>query len=240
MIVKLQERQEKPQNHLLAILPEGVYYQLEPHLKLAYLSQGEILHLAGETIEELYFPIDCMISITTTMNDGTTAETGLVGNRDVLGINAVMGDAEATQTEYIVQISGRALKIDAPIMRSLFQQNSALRDVMLRYTQALIAQISQTTACNRLHVLEERLARWLLESQDRVESNKLYLTQEFVSNMLGVRRAGVTQAAQKLQDRGIIKYSRGHIEILDLQGLRDCACECFRVVKDEYNRLLGT
>lgn len=233
------ENPEKPHNHLLRILPKQIFRQLEPHLKLVHLTQGEILNLAGQQITELYFPLDCLLSITITVSNGSTVETGLIGNRDVLGVNAFMGRAESTQTEYIVQLSGRALKIKASIMRSLFQRHSELRDVMLCYTQALIAQISQTTACNRLHVLEERFARWLLEARQRVESDKLFLTQEFISNMLGVRRAGVTQAAQKFQEQGIIKYSRGHIEIVDLQKLKSCACECSETVRKEYDRLLG-
>ena len=226
-------------NRLLQIMPSSVYQKLEPHLKLVHLTQGEILHLAGETIQELYFPIDCMLSITLTMSDGSTIETGLIGNRDVLGINSVMGRAETTHTEYIVQVSGRALKINARVMRSLFMQYIQLQDIMLLHTQALIAQISQTTACNRFHTIDQRLARWLLEAQERAGMNQIYLTHEFMSNMLGVRRTGVTVAAQKLQDEEIIRYRRGHIEIIDRQKLEDNACECFCTVKAEYDRLLG-
>ena len=226
-------------NRLLQIMPSSVYQKLEPHLKLVYLSQGEILHLAGETIQELYFPIDCMLSITLTMSDGSTVETGLIGDRDVLGVNSVMGRAETTHTEYIVQVSGRALKIDARIARSLFLQDTQLQDIMLRHTQALIAQISQTTACNRFHNIDQRLARWLLEAQARTKSNKIYLTHEFMSNMLGVRRTGVTLAAGRLQDENIIYYSRGHIKIIDRQRLEEIACECFCTIKAEYDRLLG-
>lgn len=163
----------------------------------------------------------------------------MVGNRELLGINAFMGGSETTQTEYVVQIAGRAMKIEASVLRNEFESNKELRDVLLCYTQAFIAQISQTTACNRLHLLEQRLARWLLEAQDRIDSNELALTQEFISDMLGVRRAGVTQAAQKLQENGLIHYHRGHVRILDQQGLEASACECFRVVRDEYDRLLG-
>jgi CRP-like cAMP-binding protein len=173
------------------------------------------------------------------MSDGSTAEAGLVGRREVIGINAVMGGRETTQTEYIVQVAGSALKIDARILLEEFDRNKELRDVLLRYTQALIAQISQTTACNSLHTLEQRLPRWLLEAQDRVNSNELKLTQEFLSDMLGVRRAGVTQAAQKLQENGLIKYHRGRVQILDQGGLEEAACECFGTVREEYDRLLG-
>jgi CRP-like cAMP-binding protein len=174
------------------------------------------------------------------MRDGSTAEAGLVGRREVLGINAIMGGRETTQTEYIVQIAGSALQINAPPLLEEFDRNKELRDVLLRFTQALIAQISQTTACNSLHTLEQRLPRWLLEAQDRVNSDELKLTQEFLSEMLGVRRAGVTQTAQKLQENGLIKYHRGRVQILDQGGLEEAACECFGTVREEYDRLLGT
>lgn len=228
------------QNHLLAILPENIYERLLPHLKTVRLSQGRLLHLPGQAIEALYFPLDCLLSITITMSDGATVETGMVGNREVLGINAFMGGKATTQTEYIVQIPGVAMQVKASIVRKLFEEDRRFRDVMLRYTQAFIAQISQTTACNRLHLLEQRLARWLLEARDCVNSDELFLTQEFISNMLGVRRPGVTLAAQKLQDRGCIRYSRSEILIVDRKKLESYACECFRVIKAQYDRLLGT
>lgn len=227
------------ENRLLNFLCSEVYEKLAPSLKRVSLERGKILHHPGDTIEDLYFPIDCLISITITMSDGTTAETGVVGNREVVGVNAFMGGRETTQTEYIVQIAGSAVKADARPLLEEFDCNKHLRDVLLRYTQALIAQISQTTACNTLHALEQRLARWLLEAQDRVESDDLKLTQEFIADMLGVRRAGVTQAAQKLQESGLIRYRRGHVQILEQRGLEAASCECFRTVKDEYDRLLG-
>ncbi|MEW5859391.1 MAG: Crp/Fnr family transcriptional regulator [Cyanobacteriota bacterium] len=229
----------KAHNQLLTALSREVYEKLAPHLKLVSLKRGKILHLPGEVIHDVYFPLDCLVSITITMKDGSTAETGVIGNREMLGVNAFMGGRETTQTEYIVQIAGTALKMDAQVLLHLFNDNKELRDVMLRYTQALIAQISQTTACNRLHVLEQRFARWLLESQSRMESDKLLLTQEFLGDMLGVRRAGVTQAAQKFQEKGLIDYSRGCVHITDQQGLEAASCECFETVKDEYDRLLG-
>ena len=227
------------ENRLLAVLSRELYKKLAPNLKQVSLEQGTILHHPGETIKEIYFPIDCLLSITITMTDGSTAEAGMVGNREVIGINAFMGGRETTQTEYIVQIAGSAIKADAQPLLEEFDHNKELRDVLLRYTQALIAQISQTTACNSLHLLDQRLARWLLEAQDRVNSDYLKLTQEFISHMLGVRRAGVTQAAQKLQERGLICYERGHVQILDLQGLEASSCECFSVLREEYDRLLG-
>lgn len=226
-------------NCLLDAMSPELYEKLAPNLKRVSLKQGEILHHPGETIEDLYFPIDCGLSITITMRDGSTAEAGIIGRREVLGINAIMGGKETTQTEYIVQIAGSAMKINAPALLEEFDRNKELRDVLLRFTQAMIAQISQTTACNSLHVLEQRLPRWLLEAQDRVNSNEIKLTQEFLSHMLGVRRAGVTQAAQKLQENGLIQYHRGHVQILDQGGLEEAACECFGTVREEYDRLLG-
>lgn len=226
-------------NRLLTALSREVYEKLAPHLKLVSLERGKILHLPGEIIRDVYFPLDCLISITITMKDGSTAETGVIGNREMLGVNAFMGGRETTQTEYIVQIAGSAKKMDAQVLLYEFDQNKELRDLMLRYTQALIAQISQTTACNRLHILEQRFARWLLEAQARMESDELLLTQEFLGDMLGVRRAGVTQAAQKFQEKGFIQYSRGCVHITNQQGLEAAACECFKTVGDEYNRLLG-
>jgi CRP-like cAMP-binding protein len=227
------------ENRLLATLPREVYDKLAPNLKRVSLKQGTILHHPGEAIEDLYFPIDCLLSMTITMRDGSTAEAGMVGNREVLGVNAFMGGRETTQTEYIVQLAGSAIKVDAQPLLDEFDRNKELRDVLLRYTQALIAQISQTTGCNGLHVLDQRLARWLLEAQDRIDSDDLKLTQEFLGHMLGVRRAGVTQAAQKLQERGLIRYHRGHVQILNQQGLEAASCECFSVLREEYDRLLG-
>jgi CRP-like cAMP-binding protein len=227
------------ENRLLASLCRELYEKLTPHLKQVSLQRGTILHHPGETIEDLYFPIDCLLSITITMRDGSTVETGMVGNREVCGVNAFMGGRETTQTEYIVQIAGSAIKIPAQPLQEEFDRNKKLRDLLLPYIQAMIAHISQTTACNRLHPIEQRLARWLLEAQDRIDSDELKLTQEFLGDMLGVRRAGVTQAAQKLQENGLIRYSRGHVQILELQGLEAASCECFSTVRDEYDRLLG-
>lgn len=227
------------ENRLLTALPREVYEKLVPNLRQVSLEQGKILHYPGEIIKALYFPINCLLSITITMNDGSTAEAGMVGNREVIGVNAFMGGRETTQTEYVVQMAGHAIKVDAQLLLEEFDRNKGLRDVLLRYTQALIAQLSQTTGCNSLHVLDQRLARWLLEAQDRINSDDLRLTQEFLCHMLGVRRAGVTQAAQKLQERGLIRYHRGHVQILEQQELEAASCECFMVLREEYDRLLG-
>lgn len=227
------------QNHLLDALPYELYESITPALSQVTLEQGQRLHEPGELITDLYFPLDCALSITTTMSDGSTTETGIVGKREVIGINAFMGGRETTQTAYVVQVAGSAMRIRANVLLKEFDRNKQMRDVMLRYTQAFIAQISQTTACNRLHTIEQRMARWLLEVQDRVEQTNLKLTQEYMAHMLGVRRSGVTQTAQKLQENGLIRYHRGSVEILDLQGLEAYACECFNTVKQEYDRLLG-
>lgn len=226
-------------NILLDMFPSDSRARLAPHFKHVTLEQKQVLHHPGEVIEDVYFPLTCLLSITITMQNGATAEVGLVGSRGLLGINAFMESQATTQTEYIVQISGEAIKLDAKLLRDEFNSNVELRDILLRYTQAILAQISQTTACNRLHILEQRFARWLLGAQDLVKSNELALTHGFISDMLGVRRAGVTQAAQKLQERGLIRYRQGRVYILDQAGLEAASCECFRVVKSEYDRLLG-
>ncbi len=177
-------------------------------------------------------------TFTITMKDGSTVEAGVIGNREMVGINAFMGGTETTQTEYIVQLAGDAIKMKAEPLRKEFDQNKQLRDVMLKYTQAFIAQISQNVACNRLHTIEKRFARWLLESSDRIQSNELDLSQEFISHMLGVRRSGVTETARHVQEKSPITYSRKKIKIVDRQGLEHISCECYETLKDEYNRLL--
>jgi CRP-like cAMP-binding protein len=227
------------ENQILSALSPDVFNRLAPHLTQIKLEQGEIVHRPGDPLEYFYFPLDCLFSVTLTMQDGATAEVGMVGNREVLGINALMGNSETTQTTYIVQVAGSTMKIGVQIVRDEFNRNGELHDILLRYTQAFLAQVSQTAACNSLHVLEQRLARWMLETQERIGSNDLPLTQEFIAVMLGVRRAGVTLAAQKLQERGLIQYRRGHVRILDQAGLEASACECFRSIKQEYDRLLG-
>lgn len=227
------------ENQILAALPADVLDRLTPHLNRVTLKQGELIHSPADPIFFLYFPIDCLLSITITMKDGATAEVGMVGNREVLGINAFMGNRESTQTEYNVQVAGNAIKIDAQVVRQEFQRNGELHDVLLRYTQAFLAQVAQTAVCNSLHTLEQRLPRWLLEVQTRINSNELTLTQEYIAMMLGVRRAGVTQMAQKLQERKLIQYRRGNVQILNQVGLEASACECFQTIKAEYDRLLG-
>ena len=232
--------QDRPENHLLAALPRDAYERIEPHLERHSLSRGAVLHRPGEAIRDLYFPISCLVSVTVTMGDGRTSETGVVGRREVVGINAFMGGRETTQTEYVAQVPGDVVRVPADPLRDEFDRNKALRDVLLKYTQAMIAQISQNAACNRLHVLEQRYARWLLEVRDRIASDELRLTHEFIAEMLGVRRAGVTEVAGEFEARGIISQGRGLTRILDGLALGAVSCECYAVVKGEYDRLLGS
>jgi CRP-like cAMP-binding protein len=226
-------------NLLLKAMPRQGYSRLAPGMKRITLEYGKTLHQPGQAIHNVYFPITCLISVTITMQDGRTVECGAVGSREMVGVNAFMGGRETTLTKYIVQVPGDAIKLNAAPLLLEFDQNKDLRDVMLRYTQAFIAQISQNAACNRLHTIEQRLARWLLEVRDRLNSDELRLTHEFIAEMLGVIRPGVTIAANALQEKGIIKYSRGRIGILDGQQLEKISCECYEDLKGEYDRLLG-
>jgi len=226
-------------NKLLDRLPADVLTRLEPDFALITLETHKVVHRPGEKIEFLYFPLTCMISITVTMADGRMVEAGAAGSRDVVGINAFMGGRETTQTEYVTQVSGEAIKIAAAPLQIEFDRNSELRSVLLKYTQALIAQISQNVACNRLHEVHNRCARWLLEVSDRVRSDTFNLTQEFISEMMGTSRITVSKTMSELKDAGIIDYSRGQVTILDLAALEVRSCECFLVLQDEYDRLLG-
>jgi CRP-like cAMP-binding protein len=229
----------KPTNFLLDRLPEEVRDRLRGRLARVALSRGQIIHKPGDKIRAMYFPTTCMISVTVTMRDGRTVEAGAIGNREVVGLNLLMGGRETTQTEYAVQLPGEAIKIDADPMKAEFDRNTEMRDVILRYTQAFVAQISQNVACNRLHNTDQRFARWLLEVRDRVQSDEFPLTHGFMAEMLGIRRASVTDAAKKLRNRQIIETKRGTIRINDSQRLERISCECYVALKEEYDRLLG-
>ncbi|MDZ8092378.1 MAG: Crp/Fnr family transcriptional regulator [Nostoc sp. DedQUE05] len=226
------------ENLLLTALPHEVYKRIESKLEQLDLSSGKILNRPGEAIEDVYFPLTCLISVTITMMDGITVEAGVVGSREMVGINAFMGGEETTQTEYIIQIPGKAVKMKAHLLLHEFDTNKSLRDVLLKYTQAYIAQISQNVACNRTHTIEKRMARWLLESSDRLYSDELFLSHEFLSHMLGVRRSGITETAHILEKKGLIECSRKKIKTIDRQGLEKASCECYEVIKQEYDRLL--
>jgi CRP-like cAMP-binding protein len=226
-------------NLLLDALPKDVTDGLQRNFERVTLPRGKVLHHPGDTILHLYFPLNCLVSITVTMREGKTAEAGAAGNREVVGVNAFMGGSETTQTEYIVQIEGEALKMEAQPLLDAFDSNKAVRDVFLKYTQAYIAQLSQNVGCNRLHNVEQRFARWLLEVYDRIATMDLRLTQEFIGEMLGVHRPTVTEIANKLEEQGLITVQRGLIRISNVQALERIACECYTVVKEEYDRLLG-
>jgi len=199
---------------------------------------GEVVYETGGHLEHIYFPTNAVVSLLYTMEDGSTAEMGLTGNDGVVGIALFLG-GDTTPNRAVVQIAGDAFKMQARILREEFARGGPLQRVLLRYTQALITQISQTAVCNRLHSVEKRLCRWLLLCHDLVESERLEMTQEFISNMLGGRRESVTVAAGHLQDAGLIHYSRGHIAILDRKGLEAAACECYAIVRGEFDRLFG-
>ena len=226
-------------NRLLDRLPADVLKNLEPDLQRVTLPLHQVLHRPGEEIEFLYFPLTCMISITVAMSDGRTVEAGAVGSREMVGINAFMGGRETTQTEYITQLAGDALKIAAAPLKIEFDRNTAFRSTLLKYTQALIAHISQNVGCNRMHEIHNRCARWLLEVSDRVGSNSFRLIQEFIGQMLGSSRVSVSKVMTELKDTGIIDYSRGDVTIVDIATLENRSCECYFVLRDEYERLLG-
>lgn len=225
-------------NRLFSAIPTEVRERLEQHTEIIELPEGRILHRPGEPIHDVYFPLDCLISVTITMLDGRTAEAGVVGSREMVGVNAFMSGRSTNQTEYVIQVAGVAIRMPAEPLLEEFDRTKSLRDLMLRYTQAYIAQLSQNVACNRYHGVNQRLARWLLEARDRLESEDMALTQEFIGQMLGNARPVVSAAAAHLQDLGLIRYGRKAIQIIDSKGLEAVSCECFAVVRDEYDRLL--
>ncbi len=224
-------------SRLLRALPEAVRARLRPALEPVALALGDVVYEPGERPDHVYFPTECVVSLVYTMEDGRTAEMGLVGNEGVVGIALFMG-GETTPNQAVVQVAGGALRMKAAVLRAEFRRGGPVQIALLRYTQALITQISQTAVCNRLHPVEQRLCRWLLLTRDRVSTDELLMTQEFIAHMLGVRREGVAEAAHHLQEAGLIRYARGHITVLDRKGLEAAVCECYGVVKTELDRLL--
>jgi len=225
-------------NHLLAALPADVYERLRPHLEPISFSLGEVVYESGAQMRFVYFPTTSHVSLLYTMIDGSTAEMGLVGNEGIVGIALFMG-GETTPNRAMVQGGGAAYRMPTKAMLDEFKRGGDFQHLLLRYTQALITQISQTAVCNRLHSVEQRLCRWLLMTHDLAQTDELEMTHEFISNMLGVRREGVTMAAGRLQEMGMISYVRGHIQILDREQLLAHVCECYSVVKEEQARLFG-
>jgi CRP-like cAMP-binding protein len=226
------------ENRLLAALPRAEYEHLLPELTRVSFDLGEVVYEFGGQLNYVYFPTTAIVSLLYTMENGASAEMGLTGNDGVVGIALFMGGG-TMPNRAVVQSAGRALKMKAKVLQDEFAKGGVFQRLLLRYTQALITQISQTAVCNRLHTVEQQLCRWLLLSHDRVPANELIMTQELIADMLGVRREGVTVAAGRLQDERAISYVRGHIKILDRPKLERTVCECYRVVKDEFDRLLG-
>lgn len=225
-------------NGLLAALPKDDLERLLPEMTLVDMPLGKVIFESGVTYTSVYFPIDCIVSMVYVMNNGATAEIAVVGWEGMAGIALFMG-GNTTPSRSLVQSAGRAFELRAHILMREFERGGELQHLLLRYTQALITQMSQTAVCNRHHTVEKQLCRWLLLSMDRLKSDNLIMTQELIANMLGVRREGVTEAAGKLQTLGLISYKRGRITILDRPGLEKHVCECYAVVKQEYDRLLN-
>jgi len=225
------------QNQLLASLPDEEWDRWSPLLERTELPLGAVLYEPGVTLSYVYFPTTSIVSLLYVMANGASAEIAVVGNEGIVGISLFMG-GESTPSRAVVQSAGSGCRLDADVMKAEFERGGPVLHLMLRYTQALITQMAQTAACNRHHSLDQQLCRWLLLSMDRLQGNELVMTQELIANMLGVRREGVTEGALKLQKAGLIRYSRGHITVLDRAGLEERACECYAVVKREYDRLL--
>lgn len=225
-------------NRLLDLLPPAQLDQLRPHLTAEALAPGQTMQERGKSVESVVFPTSGMISIVAMMRDGAAVEVGIVGREGMLGVQSVLGD-DVSLNEAMVQIPGSALRMPAALLEREAQASPQLRAVLLRYVQACLNSATQSAACNRAHLLEQRLARWLLTARDRAGADRLPLTHEFIAMMLGVRRAGVTVAAQSLQSAGLIHYAHGRITIADREGLEAAACECYEVTKREHARLLG-
>jgi CRP-like cAMP-binding protein len=226
-------------NRLLAALPEAEWQRWAPLLEPVDMPLGLVLYESGVGLAHVYFPIDSIVSLLYVMEDGASAEIAVVGNEGLVGVSLFMG-GETTPSRAVVQSAGRGFRLSAQDLKDEFNRAGPVLHLLLRYTQALITQMSQTAVCNRHHSLDQQLCRWLLLSLDRLHGNELRMTQELIANMLGVRREGVTDAALKLQASGLIRYARGHITVLDRPGLEQRTCECYAVVKKEYDRLLPT
>ena len=225
------------ENHLLATLPDDEFARIQPCLEPVRLELGETVCEPYVAIQHVYFPVDSIVSLLCVMEDGGSAEIAIVGGEGVVGVSLFMG-GETTPSRAVVQSAGQAYKLPGRALKAEFYRGGPMQRLLLKYTQALLTQMAQTAVCNRHHNLDQQLCRWLLLSHDRLPSNELIMTQELIANMLGVRREGVTLAAGKLQDAGLIAYHRGHISILDRPGLEARTCECYGVVKKEYERLL--
>jgi CRP-like cAMP-binding protein len=224
-------------NRLLAVLKEADYQRFSPHLELIHLSLGDVLYESGGTLDWVYFPTDAIVSLLYVMEDGASAEIAVVGREGVIGIALFMG-GHTMPNRAVVQSAGHAYRLKGALLTQEFDRSGAVQHLLLRYTLALLTQMAQTAVCNRHHTVDQQLCRWLLLSLDRLPTNELSMTQELIANMLGVRREGVTEAAGKLQKAGLIDYHRGRITVLNRPGLEERVCECYEVVRAEFQRLL--
>jgi CRP-like cAMP-binding protein len=225
------------QNDLLAALSAAEFKRLRSHLEPVEMPLGEVVYESGRTLDHVYFPTNCIVSLLYVLENGASAEIAVVGHEGVVGISIFMG-GESTPSRAVVQSAGGAYRLPQQLMKDEFNRGGAMQHLMLRYTQSLITQMTQTAVCNRHHSVDQQLCRWLLLSIDRLPSPELTMTQELIANMLGVRREGVTEAAGKLQKAGVISYQRGHIKVLDRPRLEGMSCECYEVVRRETARLL--
>jgi CRP-like cAMP-binding protein len=225
------------ENHLIAALPPAEAERWLPLLESVDMPLGSVLYESGGTLKHVYFPTTSIVSLLYVMENGASAEIAVVGNEGIVGVSIFMGGG-STPSRAVVQSAGHGFRLQASTMKEEFNRAGPVLHLFLRYTQALITQMAQTAVCNRHHTLDQQLCRWLLLSLDRLQGNQLVMTQELIANMLGVRREGVTEGALKLQHAGLISYARGHITVLDRAGLEKRSCECYSVVKQEYDRLL--
>jgi CRP-like cAMP-binding protein len=230
--------QKRVANRVLASIPPKDYRRLQAQLEPVTVGFGQVLYDPGQEIRHVYFPVDCLISLLTSVDKRRTLEVGMVGNEGMAGMPFILGMG-VSGVRALVQGSGSALRMASAPFRIEFDRNAPLQEALHRYTYALMAQISQTAACNRFHEAEERLARWLLMTRDRVASDEFRLTHQFLAHMLGLRREGVSEAAGALKERGLIAYSRGAIHVLDVKGLKASACSCYQIVKTVYDRAQG-
>jgi CRP-like cAMP-binding protein len=228
---------EPRNNFLLAALPEPEWQRWRVLLEKVDMPLGQVLYESGATLTHIYFPTTSIVSLLYVMENGASAEIAVVGREGLVGVSLFMG-GESTPSRAVVQSAGHGYRLRAQSMKDEFNRAGPVLHLLLRYTQALITQMAQTAACNRHHTLDQQLCRWLLLSLDRLQTNELSMTQELIANMLGVRREGVTEAASKLQQSGLISYARGRITVLNRPGLEKRTCECYAVVKQEYDRLL--
>jgi CRP-like cAMP-binding protein len=226
-----------PDNHLLAALPGLVWDRWLPHLESVEMPLAQVLYESGAPFSHVYFPTTAIVSLLYVMENGASAEIAVVGNEGILGVSLFMG-GKSTPSRAVVQSAGQGFRLNGDFLEQEFHQAGPVLHLLLRYTQALITQMAQTAVCNRHHSLDQQLCRWLLLSLDRLRGNELIMTQELIANMLGVRREGITESAVNLQHAGLIRYARGHITVLDRAGLENRTCECYAVVKREYDRLL--